>query len=162
MTKEEFFEDYESLDKESQRILLGAWGNTIPLGDTAAMQQKGYYNRQEYNNAKNKNFFLGETIRGMNNVSPLVAYKFFNQNSNDILNKYFIDAPPHTEGTFTYCSDVRSDLKKYIKHVQNFEYDRAKTKEFAFRVILFSSTAVSYTHLDVYKRQILNDYKSKI
>ena len=140
MTKEEFFEDYESLDKESQRILLGAWGNTIPLGDTAAMQQKGYYNRQEYNNAKNKNFFLGETIRGMNNVSPLVAYKFFNQNSNDILNKYFIDAPPHTEGTFTYCSDVRSDLKKYIKHVQNFEYDRAKTKEFAFRVILFSST----------------------
>ena len=132
MTKEEFFEDYESLDKESQRILLGAWGNTIPFQDTVAMQQKGYYNNmQEYKQANNfqKSFQLGETIRGMNNVSPLVAYKFFNQSSNDILNKYFIDASPPTEGTFTYVSDVRSDLKEYIKNVKDFIYENKKETE---------------------------------
>jgi len=34
---------------------------------------------------------LGETIRGINNISPLARVKFFNQTSEETFSKYFPD-----------------------------------------------------------------------
>jgi len=86
-------------------------------------------------------FTIGENIRGMNNVSPLATYKFYNQNSNEIATKYFIDADPPEKGAFTYVSDIRSDLTQYIKDVKDFYYyEKQDVDHFAFKVILFSST----------------------
>jgi hypothetical protein len=86
-------------------------------------------------------FTIGENIRGMNNVSPLATAKLYNQSSDDILTKYYPDSNPPVEGTFTYISDIRSDLAKYIKDVQDFYYyGIVDIEHFAFKVILFSST----------------------
>lgn len=86
-------------------------------------------------------FTIGENIRGMSNVSPLATYKFYNQNSNEIASKYFVDADPPEKGTFTYVSDIRSDLTPYIKDVKDFYYyEKQDVDHFAFKVILFSST----------------------
>ncbi len=107
------------------------------------MQQMGYGGFQDFMKVKNdaQTMQLGETIRGMNNVSPLVTMKFGNQTSKDIASKYFIDGDPPEEGAFTYVSDIRSDLTQYIKDVGDFYYYGKEEKDlFAFKVILFSST----------------------
>lgn len=90
----------------------------------------------------NTTFNIGETIRGMSNVNPLATVKFFNQTSYDINKKYFIDAKPSLEGSFTYISDVGSNLDNEIKTtVKDFYYyNKEEPQYFAFRVIMFSST----------------------
>lgn len=45
--------------------------------------------------------YYGETVRGMTHVSPLVEKKFANQTSDDILEKYFIDAEKQERGSQT-------------------------------------------------------------
>ncbi|WP_156907067.1 hypothetical protein [Epilithonimonas caeni] len=84
----------------------------------------------------------GETIRGMNFVSPLVEYKFYNQTSQQIYKKYFVDANPPLEGTFNIISDVASDVSDEIKKtVKDFYYyNKIEPQYFAFTVVMFSST----------------------
>jgi len=87
-------------------------------------------------------FTIGENIRGMKNVSPLATVKFFNQTSDDIFTKYYPDANPPVEGTFTYIPDIGSDLESIIKKtVKDFYYYGVEdVNNFAFKVIIFSST----------------------
>lgn len=87
-------------------------------------------------------FTIGEHIRGMNHVSPLATVKFFNQSSDDLLTKYYPDAGSPVEGTFTYVSDVGSNLEPVIQTtVKDFYYYGVQdVNNFAFRVIIFSST----------------------
>ncbi|WP_295204398.1 zincin-like metallopeptidase toxin domain-containing protein [uncultured Chryseobacterium sp.] len=87
-------------------------------------------------------FTIGEHIRGMNHVSPLATVKFFNQSSDDLLTKYYPDAGSPVEGTFTYVSDVGSNLEPVIQNtVKDFYYYGVQdVNNFAFRVIIFSST----------------------
>ncbi|MBB6371506.1 hypothetical protein [Chryseobacterium shigense] len=87
-------------------------------------------------------FTMGENIRGMSNVSPLATVKLFNQSAEDIQNKYYPDGDTPVEGTFTYIPDNRSDLTSVIKTtVKDFYYYGVKdVKNFAFKVIIFSST----------------------
>lgn len=100
---------------------------------------KGFENKNSFLNLKKE--AVGKSIRGMNNVSPLVVKKFYNQTLNDISSKYFPDASSSLEGSFTYVSDIRSDLSQYIKSIDDFFYGDKRDKEhFAFKVILFSST----------------------
>lgn len=84
----------------------------------------------------------GETIRGMSFVSPLVEYKFYNQTSEQIYKKYFIDGSLPVEGTFMHIADVNSDISDEIKKtVKDFYYyGIEKPQYFAFRVVVFSST----------------------
>jgi hypothetical protein len=113
--------------------------DVFDVGDEAlSMENKFSY--PTFPSFKNT-FTIGENIRGMNNVSPLATYKFYNQNSNEIASKYFVDADPPEKGTFTYVSDIRSDLTQYIKDVKDFYYyEKQDVDHFAFKVILFSST----------------------
>lgn len=113
--------------------------DVFDVGDEAlSMENKFSY--PAFPSFKNA-FTIGENIRGMSNVSPLATYKFYNQNSNEIASKYFVDADPPEKGTFTYVSDIRSDLTPYIKDVKDFYYyEKQDVDHFAFRVILFSST----------------------
>lgn len=85
---------------------------------------------------------IGETIRGMSNVSPLATVKLFNQTSKDLVTKYYPDAGTPINGTFTYISDPGSDLTTVIKTtVKDFYYYGIEDiNNFAFKVIIFSST----------------------
>ena len=87
----------------------------------------------------------GETIRGMTNVSPLLEYKFYNQTSDKINEKYFIDGSSPLQGTFTHIADVDSDISDEIKKtVKDFYYyGKEEPRYFAFRVIVFSSTEMT-------------------
>lgn len=87
-------------------------------------------------------FTLGESIRGMTNVSPLATVKFFNQTPDDILTKYYPDSGPVVEGTFAVVQDIGTDPEPVItKTVKDFYYYGVEeVNNFAFRVILFSST----------------------
>ena len=84
MNSEEFLKDIEFLDPESQRLLRSLQHSVIPI---QKLQGQGYGNFQDVMVDKIE---LGETIRGMNNVSPLATVKFYNQTSEDIFSKYFI------------------------------------------------------------------------
>lgn len=131
----DYYSGFNDFDSQSQEMLKDLQNFIIPVNN---LQSKGYSKTQD---VKTDKLLLGETQRGMSNVSPLAAYKFYNQTSDEISSKYFVDAPPPEEGTFTYISDVRSDLKEYIKDVKDFYYYGKVDKEhFAFSVILFSST----------------------
>lgn len=87
-------------------------------------------------------FTIGENIRGMSNVSPLATVKLFNQSTEDLQKKYYPDGNSPVEGTFTYIPDNRSDLTSVIKTtVKDFYYYGVQDiKNFAFKVIIFSST----------------------
>lgn len=143
MTYEEYLNEIEDFDDITKQELLADFQNHIPIDNPSMMQQMGYGGFQDFLKVKNEaqTMQLGETIRGMNNVSPLVAMKFGNQKSEEIKNKYFVDATTLKEGTFTYISDIRSDLTMYIKDVKDFYYyGKQDVDHFAFKVILFSST----------------------
>lgn len=136
MNNEQFLKDIEFLDPESQRLLRSLQHSVIPI---QKLQGQGYVNFQDVMVDKIE---LGENIRGMNNVSPLATFKFFNQTSDEINSKYFIDASPPLEGTFSYVSDVGSNLDNEIKTmVKDFYYYNVKdVRNFAFKVVIFSST----------------------
>ena len=143
MTYEEYLNEIEDFDDITKQELLADFQNHIPIDTPSMMQQMGYGGFQDFLKVKNEaqTMQLGETIRGMSNVSPLVAMKFGNQKSEEIKNKYFVDATTLKEGTFTYISDIRSDLTMYIKDVKDFYYyGKQDVDHFAFKVILFSST----------------------
>ncbi len=78
----------------------------------------------------------------MSFVSPLVEYKFYNQTSEQIYKKYFIDGSLPVEGTFMHIADVNSDISDEIKKtVKDFYYyNKIEPQYFAFTVIVFSST----------------------
>src|SRR5690606_9049569 len=66
----------------------------------------------------------------------------FNQTSEDIFSKYFIDADPPLAGAFPVVSDVGPGISDEIKTtVKDFYYyGKEETEYFASRVILFSAT----------------------
>lgn len=143
MDFQNYLNEIEDFDDASQKQLLAEWKDGAFLDFPSMMQQTNKSLQDFINIQSNKPLpnELGETIRGMSNVSPLATYKFYNQNSDEIASKYFVDADPPEKGTFTYVSDIRSDLTQYIKDVKDFYYyEKQDIDHFAFKVILFSST----------------------
>ncbi|WP_431612030.1 zincin-like metallopeptidase toxin domain-containing protein [Chryseobacterium sp. 'Rf worker isolate 10'] len=143
MDLQNYLNEIQDFDDASQKQLLAEWKDGAFLDIPSMMQQtnkslQDFINTQSSRPLPNE---LGETIRGMSNVSPLATCKFYNQNSNEIASKYFVDGDPPEKGTFTYVSDIRSDLTQYIKDVKDFYYyEKQDVDHFAFKVILFSST----------------------
>lgn len=141
MNYEEYIEDISSFDLESQRLLLSLKDSVIPMHK---LEEKGYGKFQEVITNK---IMLGETIRGMRNVSPLAEHKFFNQTTEQIYNKYFPDSENMQKGNrnliFDFTDETKNgfDFKRY-----NFFSDKNRdgkinpNEELIFKLLLFVST----------------------
>nr|WP_314494650.1 hypothetical protein [uncultured Chryseobacterium sp.] len=94
MTYEEYLNEIEDFDDITKQDLISDFQNLLPLDNPSIMQQMGYNGFQNFLKTENNAgvLQLGESFRGMNNVSPLLAMKFKNQKSKEISDKYFIDA----------------------------------------------------------------------
>ncbi len=94
MNLEDYLNEIQDFDDASQKELLADFQNGNFLDFSAVMQQnrKNFQDFLNTGNSMPQPIRLGETVRGMNNVSPLLAVKFKNQKSKDISDKYFIDA----------------------------------------------------------------------
>lgn len=137
MNNKEYFNDIDEFDPESQRLIQQSFQNSAIALRT--QKPRKYGSIQSVTVGKIQR---GEKIRGMNNISPLATVKFFNQTSNQIEKKYFIDAESPLEGTFSYIPDVGSNLDDEIKTtVKDFYYYNVEdVRNFAFKVVIFSST----------------------
>lgn len=141
MNSEEFLKDIEFLDPESQRLLRSLQHSVIPI---QKLQGQGYGNFQDVMVDKIE---LGETIRGMNNVSPLATVKFYNQTSEDIFSKYFIDGNDTSKGNTTIIQDAQVVTKGgYDFKAHDFYFDKNKNgikdadEQLIFKLLIFVST----------------------
>lgn len=94
MNLKDYLNEIQDFDDASQRELLADFQNGNFLDFSEVMQQstRSFQDFLNTGNGMPQPIRLGETVRGMNNVSPLLAVKFKNQKSKDISDKYFIDA----------------------------------------------------------------------
>jgi hypothetical protein len=90
-------------------------------------------------------FKTGENIRGMNNVSPLVAEKLYNQTADDIKNKYFPNGNISNNENTTIVEDI-TFKKKYKFNSYSYYFDTNKNGNFgdegdllAFKLLIFVS-----------------------
>lgn len=121
MTYEEYLNEIEDFDDITKQELLADFQNYIPIDNPSMMQQMGYGGFQDFLKVKNEaqTMQLGETIRGMNNVSPLLAMELKNQKSKEISDKYFIDAFKDKYDDFDIVIDPGCTVnEEYIR--QNF------------------------------------------
>ncbi len=82
----------------------------------------------------------GETIRGMQNVSPLLTYKFSNLDSQDMAEKYFLDFyKENNKGIEIIVADeAKIDPSDISEFISDFTYP--DTGELAFTLKVFIST----------------------
>ncbi|WP_312341249.1 hypothetical protein [Chryseobacterium binzhouense] len=113
-----------------EEVTQGFEGNKNPLQEIAS-----------------KSFQIGRNIRGMKNVSPLAAFKFHNQTSDEIFNKYFIDGNDTSKGNITIIEDVDLVIRKGFKfNVHDFYFDKNENgikdadEQIIFKLLIFVST----------------------
>ncbi|WP_431611523.1 zincin-like metallopeptidase toxin domain-containing protein [Chryseobacterium sp. 'Rf worker isolate 10'] len=88
----------------------------------------------------------GESIRGMNNVSPLATYKFYNQNTSVINNKYYPSAKSFQQGNSSLVIDPKIDKNGFSFYKYEFFSDTNRndmvnsSEKLAFKLLLFVST----------------------
>jgi hypothetical protein len=88
----------------------------------------------------------GEFIRGMNNVSPLATYKFYNQNTSVINNKYYPSAKSFQQGNSSLVIDPKIDKNGFSFYKYEFFSDTNRndmvnsSEKLAFKLLLFVST----------------------
>ncbi|MBW8521941.1 hypothetical protein K0U91_05590 [Chryseobacterium chendengshani] len=94
-----------------------------------------------------KSYQIGKNIRGLQNVSPLATFKLFNQTSDEIFSKYFIDGNDTPKGNTTIIEDINLVVKKGFKfNVHDFYFDKNENglkdadEETIFKLLLFVST----------------------
>ncbi|HFK5568505.1 zincin-like metallopeptidase toxin domain-containing protein [Elizabethkingia meningoseptica] len=134
-------ESLNDFDERSKEILMASAKSIIPI---QKLQQRDYGNFRDVMVDKVK---LGETIRGMQNVSPLTEMKFFNQSADQIFSKYFPDGEETLKGNVTIIDDFNIVVKEgykfssydyYFDNNHNGIYgDSGDT--LAFRLLLFVS-----------------------
>ncbi|MCL1667214.1 hypothetical protein M2T82_03970 [Elizabethkingia ursingii] len=138
MNYKEYLDDF---DENSKEILMASARSIIPI---QKLQQRDYGSLRDVMVDKVR---LGETIRGMQNVSPLAAMKFFNQTADQIFSKYFPDGEETLKGNVTVIDDLNIVVKEGYKF-NSYDYyfdsnrngiygDQGDTM--AFRLLLFVS-----------------------
>jgi len=92
-------------------------------------------------------FTIGETIRGMTNVSPLATVKIFNQSTNAVFTKYFPDAENLQRGNTNLVTDAGISSDQLAPFIENYYFDNNHNGKFgdtgdtlAFKLLLFVST----------------------
>lgn len=93
--------------------------------------------------------YIGKSIRGMSNVSPLAAYKFNNLSIDETFNKYFPDAKNLQSGNTNIVTDVGVPLVRngFTFDAENYYFDMNNNGKYgdsgdilAFKLLLFVST----------------------
>lgn len=116
MIKEEFFEALDPYDLKIRRKFEDDLRPKNHFQERTAVQKMGDFSvGKAFGKLQSNNFTLGETQRDLTNVSPLAAYKFYNQTSKDILNKYFPDSNEIPKGNTSIIEDIT------VKSGYNFE-----------------------------------------
>ncbi len=115
MNLEDYLNEIQDFDDASQRELLADFqtGNFL---DFSPVMQQNRKNFQDFLNTRNsmpQPIRLGETIRGMSHVSPLVTVKpADNSQSADFLKKtYFVDAQKEKKGNLNIINDLKKTAK---------------------------------------------------
>ncbi|WP_407500599.1 zincin-like metallopeptidase toxin domain-containing protein [Elizabethkingia anophelis] len=131
----------EGFDENSKEILMASARNIIPI---QKLEQRDYVNLRDVMVDKVR---LGETIRGMQNVSPLAEMKFFNQTADQIFSKYFPDGNDERKGNTDIIEDISITIKNGYKFSSyNYYFDNNHNGIYgdqgdtmAFRLLLFVS-----------------------
>ncbi|HFK5508304.1 hypothetical protein [Elizabethkingia anophelis] len=131
----------EGFDENSKEILMASARNIIPI---QKLEQRDYVNLRDVMVDKVR---LGETIRGMQNVSPLAEMKFFNQTADQIFSKYFPDGNDERKGNTNIIEDISITIKNGYKfNSYNYYFDNNHNGIYgdqgdtmAFRLLLFVS-----------------------
>ena len=138
MIYKEYLDDF---DENSKEILMASARSIIPI---QKLQQRNYGNLRDVMVDKVR---LGETIRGMQNVSPLAEMKFFNQTADQIFSKYFPDGEETLKGNVTVIDDLNIVVKEGYKfNSYDYYFDSNRNGIYgdagdimAFRLLLFVS-----------------------
>ncbi|PUB28106.1 zincin-like metallopeptidase toxin 4 of polymorphic toxin system [Elizabethkingia sp. YR214] len=138
MIYKEYLDDF---DENSKEILMASARSIIPI---QKLQQRNYGNLRDVMVDKVR---LGETIRGMQNVSPLAEMKFFNQTADQIFSKYFPDGNDERKGNTNIIEDISITIKNGYKfNSYNYYFDNNHNGIYgdqgdtmAFRLLLFVS-----------------------
>ncbi|MCY0977134.1 hypothetical protein PGH12_01550 [Chryseobacterium wangxinyae] len=144
MTYEEYLNEIEDFDDVTKQELLADLENHLPLDNAAIMQQMGYGGFQDFLKMKSSanTMQLGETRRGMHNVSPVLTMGAISGSSTLAKDTYFIDSKSIDYNGIIVISDARTDPDE-IKIVEKdfYYYPKSKNKKFAYHVKIFISTS---------------------
>lgn len=115
MDLQNYLNEIQDFDDASQKQLLAEWKDGAFLDIPSMMQQTNkslldFFNTQNNMPLPNP---LGETIRGMNNMSPLLQIKPPNNSktSQSLKTSYFIDAQIEKKGNLSVINDLKKTAK---------------------------------------------------
>ncbi|WP_397364020.1 hypothetical protein [Olleya sp. R77988] len=132
---------FEDFDEQSQKALQGL--KFLSFEDV----KRGLVGRDPFEGIRTNKILMGETIRGMTNVHPLVVQKFNNRTTQEISRLYFPDAEKKflkTQGINLNIDVDCEEARKLLVGSTEFFYDHNNNNiidkgEFAFQLHVFSS-----------------------
>lgn len=161
MTYEEYLNEIEDFDDITKQELISDFQNLIPLDNTSMMQQMGYNGFQDLLQTENNTSImqLGESFRGMNNVSPVLAMGAISGSSILAKDTYFIDSKSIDYNGIMVINDVGTDPDE-IKIVEKdfYYYPKSKNKKFAYHVKIFISTSAKKLE-EAYKNTLAGEHE---
>ncbi|WP_294297751.1 hypothetical protein [uncultured Chryseobacterium sp.] len=150
MNLEDYLNEIQDFDDASQRELLADFqnGNFLDFSEVMQQRHKNFQNFLNTGNSMPQPVRLGETIRGMSHVSPLVTVKpADNSQSEDFLKKtYFVDAQKEKKGNLNIINDLKKTAKDGYLYTsldvffdKNFNGVRDPDEKLLFTVYFFFS-----------------------
>lgn len=118
MTLQDYLNEIQDFDDATQKELLADFQNGNFL-DFSSVIQQGTRSFQDFLNMENgisQPMRLGETVRGMSNVSPLLQLRPANNSTaaSALKKTYFIDAQMEQSGNLNVINDVKRQLRTVI------------------------------------------------
>ena len=115
MNFQDYLNELQDFDDASQKELLADWQNGNILDFSSMMEQndKSFQDFLSTKSSMSQPMRLGETVRGMSNVSPLLQVQPSNNSKTAqlIKNYYFIDAQIEQKGNLTVINDLKKTTK---------------------------------------------------
>lgn len=129
MNFQDYLNEIQDFDDASQQELLADWQNGNILDFSSVMEQnnKSFQDFLNTQSTMSQPIQLGETVRGMSNVSPLLQIQPPNNSktAQSIKNSYFIDAQTEQKGDLTVINDLKKTTKdRYLYTSLDFFFDK--------------------------------------